>query len=110
MLEANLGEAWVAMAFAGRLGDAKMRLFHPLGFMLASPVETPEEAVERFTAKPVSVAVKKKRTEKSVPQGAKIGLEVERHGTPEALPISTTDAGVGMEAVVSQDENLGLQR
>jgi DNA ligase-1 len=25
-----------------------MRLFHPLGFMLASPVETPEEAVERF--------------------------------------------------------------
>ena len=29
-----------------------MRLFHPLGFMLASPVETPEEAVERFTAKP----------------------------------------------------------
>ena len=33
-----------------------MRLFHPLGFMLASPVETPEEAVERFTAKPVKVA------------------------------------------------------
>ncbi len=28
-----------------------MRLFHPLGFMLASPVETPEEAVERFTSK-----------------------------------------------------------
>ena len=28
-----------------------MRLFHPLGFMLASPVESPEEAVERFTGK-----------------------------------------------------------
>ncbi len=36
-----------------------MRLFHPLGFMLASPVETPEEAVERFTEKPVKVVVAK---------------------------------------------------
>ena len=55
MLEANLGSA-TTMAFAGRLGEARMRLFHPLGFMLASPVETPEEAVERFTAKPSSVS------------------------------------------------------
>ena len=30
-----------------------MRLFHPLGFMLASPVESPEEAVERFGGKDV---------------------------------------------------------
>jgi DNA ligase-1 len=52
MLEADLGDA-VAKAFAGRLGEARMRLFHPLGFMLASPVETPEEAVARFTAKPL---------------------------------------------------------
>jgi len=37
-----------------------MRLFHPLGFMLASPVETPEEAVERFTAKPVREGKKDK--------------------------------------------------
>jgi DNA ligase-1 len=48
MLEADLGAA-VQRAFAGSLGEARMRLFHPLGFMLASPVETPEEAVERFT-------------------------------------------------------------
>jgi len=47
MLEADL--AWaVERAFAGTLGEARMRLFHPLGFMLASPVATPEEAVERF--------------------------------------------------------------
>ena len=26
-----------------------MKLFHPLGFMLASPVETVEEALQRFT-------------------------------------------------------------
>jgi len=50
MLEADLGSA-VMRAFAGTLAEAHMRLFHPLGFMLASPVDTPEEAVERFTAK-----------------------------------------------------------
>ena len=49
MLEADLGRA-VQRAFAGTLGQAHMRLFHPLGFMLASPVDTPEEAVERFAS------------------------------------------------------------
>jgi DNA ligase-1 len=47
MLEADLARA-VERAFAGTLAEARMRLFHPLGFMLASPVATPEEAVERF--------------------------------------------------------------
>jgi DNA ligase-1 len=51
MLEADLGKA-VHRAFAGTLAEARMTLFHPLGFMLASPVETPEEAVARFTGKP----------------------------------------------------------
>ena len=48
MLEADLGAA-VRRAFAGTLADARMTLFHPLGFMLASPVDTPEEAIARFT-------------------------------------------------------------
>jgi DNA ligase-1 len=51
MLEADLALA-VERAFAGTLKEARMRLFHPLGFMLASPVDSPEEAVERFTGKP----------------------------------------------------------
>ena len=38
----------VAMAAEDRMDEAKMKLFHPLGFMLASPVETVEEALERF--------------------------------------------------------------
>ena len=63
MLEADLAGA-VRRAFAGTLAEARMRLFHPLGFMLASPVETPEEAVERFTEKPVKVVVKKSRKKK----------------------------------------------
>ena len=51
MLEADLSRA-TQMAFAGTLAEARMRLFHPLGFMLASPVETPEAAVKRFASKP----------------------------------------------------------
>jgi DNA ligase 1 len=63
MLEADLAGA-VRRAFAGTLATAQMRLFHPLGFMLASPVETPEEAVERFTEKPAKVPAVKKTARK----------------------------------------------
>ncbi len=55
MLEADLSRA-VERSFAGTLAEARMTLFHPLGFMLASPVDTPEEAFQRFTAKPEKVA------------------------------------------------------
>ncbi|HMF65569.1 MAG TPA: ATP-dependent DNA ligase [Edaphobacter sp.] len=64
MLEADLSAA-VRRAFGGTLGSARMRLFHPLGFMLASPVESPEEAVERFTEKPMVVKAAKKGRKKS---------------------------------------------
>ncbi|HEY0785882.1 MAG TPA: ATP-dependent DNA ligase [Acidobacteriaceae bacterium] len=47
MLNGNLAEV-VRMAAAGTLGQATMRLFHPLGFMLASPVDSVEEALARF--------------------------------------------------------------
>jgi DNA ligase 1 len=66
MLEADLAGA-VRRAFAGTLEEARMKLFHPLGFMLASPVDTPEEAVDRFTEKPAktpAVKVKKARKKK----------------------------------------------
>ncbi|MCU1323115.1 MAG: ligase ATP-dependent Dnl1 [Acidobacteriaceae bacterium] len=59
MLEADLAGA-VRRAFAGTLAEARMRLFHPLGFMLASPVESPEEAIARFTSKPEKVPIGKK--------------------------------------------------
>ena len=50
MLEADLGNA-VQRAFAGTLNEARMRPSSTsLGFMLASPVDSPEEAISRFTA------------------------------------------------------------
>jgi DNA ligase-1 len=36
------------LAVEGNLGDAKMRLYHPLGFMLASPAESAENALSYF--------------------------------------------------------------
>jgi len=47
MLLGDIGET-LKLAAAGRLGRAKMRLFHPLGFMLASPAETAEQALSYF--------------------------------------------------------------
>jgi len=47
MLLGDIGQA-VRLAEAGKLDEAKMRLFHPLGFMLASPIESAEEGLSYF--------------------------------------------------------------
>jgi ATP-dependent DNA ligase I len=47
MLLGDIGET-LRLAAAGKLGEAKMRLFHPLGFMLASPAQSTEEALSYF--------------------------------------------------------------
>lgn len=47
MLLGDIGET-LRLAAEHRLSDARMRLFHPIGFMLASPVESANEAFESF--------------------------------------------------------------
>ncbi len=47
MLLGDIGET-LKFAAEGRLGEAKMRLFHPLGFMLASPIESADEGLTYF--------------------------------------------------------------
>ncbi len=69
MLEADLADT-VRLAFEGRLGEARMRLFHPLGFMLASPVDTPEEVVKRFASAPASAVEAGLSVEEGLPDGA----------------------------------------
>jgi DNA ligase-1 len=83
MLEADLASA-VQRAFAATLAEARMRLFHPLGFMLASPVDSPEEAVERFEEKPEAAkkARKKKTTEETAEEPAI------HHETPQQRTIA----------------------
>jgi DNA ligase-1 len=94
MLEADLSRA-VERAFAGTLGQARMRLFHPLGFMLASPVETPQEAVLRFTQKPVKVEPVKQRKKKAVAAEA-----FEDLGEPESVePQDNSEAGFAQDVL-----------
>ncbi len=54
----NIGQALLA-ARHGTLADVKPQLFHPLGFMLASPIDAPAEAFERHGAPtgPVPTAI-----------------------------------------------------
>ncbi len=49
MLTGDIGETAVRVK-QGRLEDTRIELFQPLRFMLASPVETPEEAMQRAGA------------------------------------------------------------
>ncbi len=48
MLRGSLPDV-VTLAAAGKLNEVRMSLFHPLGFMLASPVESVDEALARFS-------------------------------------------------------------
>jgi DNA ligase 1 len=47
MLVGDIGET-LKLAAEGRVAEAKMRLFHPIGFMLASPAESAEDALSYF--------------------------------------------------------------
>jgi DNA ligase-1 len=47
MLLGDIGET-LRLAVEGRLAEARMRMFHPLGFMLASPAESAEEGLSYF--------------------------------------------------------------
>jgi len=47
MLLGDIGET-LRLAAAHKLSEAQMRLLHPIGFMLASPAETAQEAFEYF--------------------------------------------------------------
>jgi DNA ligase-1 len=47
MLLGDIGET-LQMAAAGKLSEADMRLFHPLGFMLASPAESARHGMAYF--------------------------------------------------------------
>jgi DNA ligase-1 len=49
MLLGDIGET-LKLAAKSRLAEARMRLFHPLGFMLAGPVDSPEEGLSYFSS------------------------------------------------------------
>ena len=113
MLEADLGRA-VERAFAGTLEEARMTLFHPLGFMLASPVETPEEAFERFTAKPEKVAKTKPKRRSSKKDAADVLPEdaaeegLAEDVEAEARSDASANPGAGVHALI-EDKYDGIR-
>jgi DNA ligase-1 len=86
MLLGDLSEV-VRLAEADRLHEARMRLFHPLGFMLASPVDSVEEAMARFT--------EEVRAEQKGEGGAEPTPETE--GTSEGAPNIPTLSSTGSD-------------
>jgi DNA ligase-1 len=97
MLLGDLSEV-VRLADADRLSEAHMRLFHPLGFMLASPVDTVEEAIARFA--------EEVRAEQKGEGGARPTTESE--GTGESAVPPALIAGALVEAHV-QDKFDGIR-
>jgi DNA ligase 1 len=87
MLLGDLSEV-VRLADADRLDEARMRLFHPLGFMLASPVDSVEEAMARFS--------EEIRAERKGEGGAAVDAEIEGTGR---------DAGKLQVLRSAQDDN-----
>src|SRR3984885_6339367 len=81
MLTGSLPEV-TAMAVSGKLHEAQMRLFHALGFMLASPVATVEEALERFREE---VAAEHKGVSEALPEEERVPEQVAADGnsTPQ---------------------------
>jgi len=68
MLLGDIGET-LGRARAGRLNEAKMRLFHPLGFMLASPADNAADALSHFENAPVENKFDGIRAQVHVSQG-----------------------------------------
>jgi DNA ligase-1 len=97
MLLGDLGEV-VRLADSDRLDDARMRLFHPLGFMLANPVDSVEEAMARFA--------EEIRAEQRGEGGAQPTAETE--GTVEQAVPPAVVAGALVEAHI-QDKFDGIR-
>ena len=64
MLLGDIGET-LRFAVDHKLAEARMRLFHPLGFMLASPAETAQDALSYFDNALVEEAVGARADEKT---------------------------------------------
>jgi DNA ligase-1 len=68
MLLGDIGQT-VRLAARGELGKAHMRMFHPLGFMLASPAESAKEALSYFEQASVEDKYDGVRAQAHVSQG-----------------------------------------
>ena len=100
MLLGDLGET-VRLASEGRLSAAKMRLFHPLGFMLASPIESPEEGLSYFAEAAVEDKYDGIRAQAHVSEGEVKFFSRTRDEITESFPeLPDALAGLPHEAIL----------
>jgi DNA ligase-1 len=100
MLLGDIGET-LRLAAAGKLAEAKMRLFHPMGFMLASPIESPEEGLGYFADAAVEDKYDGIRAQAHVSQGEVKFFSRTRDEITESFPeLPAALAGLAQDAIL----------
>lgn len=100
MLLGDLGET-LRLASAGKLADARLRLFHPIDFMLASPVESSEEALGYFQNASVEDKYDGIRAQAHIGQGQVRIFSRTRDEITESFPeLAPALAGLPKEAIL----------
>jgi DNA ligase-1 len=104
MLLGDIGET-LRLASQRKLAEARMKMFHPLGFMLASPIESAEEGLNYFAEAAVDVAVEDKydgiRAQAHVADGEVKLFSRTRDEITESFPeLAETLAALPFEAIL----------
>jgi len=100
MLLGDIGET-LRMALEGKLAEAKMRMFHPLGFMLASPIESAEEGLSYFAEAAVEDKYDGIRAQAHVSEGEVKFFSRTRDEITESFPeLPNALAGLPQDAIL----------
>src|SRR3984957_13287134 len=100
MLLGDIGET-LRLAVEGRLAEARMRMFHPLGFMLASPVESAEEGLSYFSEAAVEDKYDGIRAQAHVAEGEVKFFSRTRDEITESFPeLPDALAGLAQDAIL----------
>jgi len=100
MLLGDIGET-LRLAVEGKLAEAKMRMFHPLGFMLASPVDSPDEGLGYFADAAVEDKYDGIRAQAHVSGGEVKFFSRTRDEITESFPeLSDAFAGLPQDAIL----------
>ena len=102
MLLGDIGQT-LRFAIDGKLNEARMRLFHPLGFMLASPIESAEEGLSYFDEAAVEDKYDGIRAQMHVSEGVVKFFSRTRDEITESFP-ELPDALVGLPDVILDGE------
>jgi DNA ligase-1 len=100
MLLGDIGET-SRLAAEGKLSEAKMRMFHPLGLMLASPIESAEEGLSYFAEAAVEDKYDGIRAQAHVSEGEVNFFSRTRDEITESFPeLPDALAGLPQDAIL----------